>query len=121
MEINKIECHMPHLGVSDATRLQLLETLNANKEIYVPFRRWELHELPSLRNNKTELWSVKTSTSLEKPRFILIAFQTNKKDNSLANASYVDHASINNIKLHLNSDSYPYDKMNLQMNIKRYA
>lgn len=121
LEITKIEWHMPHVNVDDETRLKLLKTLNSNKPIYIPFRKWELHELPSLRNNKHDVWSIKTSTSLEKPRFVIIAFQTDKRDKASADASKFNHASIVNIKLHLNSDSYPYDNMNLQMNIKRYA
>lgn len=121
MDISKIEWRVPHIAVNDSTRLNILKTVNNNKPIYIPFRSWDLQELPTLRNNKKDVWSVKTSTNLEKPRFVIVAFQTNRRDNVKTNASQLDHASINNIKLHLNSESYPYNNLNLQMNIKRYT
>lgn len=121
MEITKVEWHVPHIEVNDETRLKLLKTLNNNKPLYVPFRKWQLHLLPSLRANKTDIWPVKTSTNLERPRFVIVAFQTNKRDNIHENASHFDHVSLTNLKLHLNAQSFPYDKMNLQMSDKRYT
>jgi hypothetical protein len=119
--ISKIEWHIPHIAVNDEIRLKLIQTLSVNKPIYLPFRRWELHELPSLRQTKTDIWPVKTSTSLEKPRYVIVGFQRGKREHLHADATDFDHASLANIKLHLNSESYPYDKMHLQMNIKRYT
>lgn len=107
LTIDRIEWHVPHVVVNDEIRLKLLKTLNGNKSIYLPFRRWELFELLSLRKTKTDIWPVKTSTNLEKPRYVIVAFQTNRKDNLNADASKFDHSSITNLKLHLNADSFP--------------
>ncbi|KAK9700790.1 hypothetical protein QE152_g31023 [Popillia japonica] len=48
-------------------------------------------------------------------------FQTARKDSLTADASKFDHASLTNLKLHLNADSFPYDNMNLQINENKYA
>lgn len=120
-DIEKIEWHLPHIRVNDETRLQLLKTLNDNKTIYIPFRKWELYELPALRKTKTDIWPIKTSTNMEKPRHAIVAYQTDRRDKLTADASKFDHASITNIKLHLNAEGYPYDKMNLAMDEKKYA
>ncbi|KAK9751733.1 hypothetical protein QE152_g4863 [Popillia japonica] len=87
----------------------------------MPFRKWELFELPSLRKTKTDVWPIKTSTNLEKPRYVIVTFQTARKDSLTADASKFDHASLTNLKLHLNADSFPYDNMNLQINENKYA
>lgn len=121
IEIDKVQWHMPHISVNDSTRLKLLNSLKSNKPIYIPFRKWELYTLPALRNTKTDIWPVKTSTYLEKPRYVLIAFQRNKKDNYKADASDFNHASITNLKLYLNSVMYPYDNMNINMDQKLYT
>ncbi|KAK9707751.1 hypothetical protein QE152_g27656 [Popillia japonica] len=121
LDIDKIEWHVPHISVNDEIRLKLLKTLNSNKSICIPFRKWELFELPSLRKTKTDVCPIKTSTNLEKPRYVIVAFQTARKDSVTADASTFDHASITNLKLHLNADSFPYDNMNFQINENKYA
>lgn len=120
-DIEKVEWHVPHIGVNDEVRLKLLKTLNSNKPIYIPFRKWELYELPALRKTKTDIWPIKTSTSLEKPRYAIIAYQTDRKDKLTVDASKFDHMLITNVKLHLNANSYPYDNMNLAIDDKKYA
>lgn len=121
IEIEKIEWHVPHITVNDKARLKLLHALRENKSIFIPFRKWELYELPSLRATKNDIWPIKTSTNLEKPRYVIVGFQHKRKDNYLKDSSDFDHSAITNIKLYLNSESYPYTAMNLNMGQKRYA
>ncbi|KAK9731985.1 hypothetical protein QE152_g13197 [Popillia japonica] len=105
IEIQKIEWYIPHISVSDEMRLKLMEAFHIDKPIYISFRKWELYKLPSLRNTRTDIWPVKTSTNLEKPRYVILAFQHKRKDNFLADTSSFDHSSIENIKLYLNSEN----------------
>nr|XP_022911174.1 uncharacterized protein LOC111422202 [Onthophagus taurus] len=121
IEIDKIEWHVPHVTVNDETRLQLLSSLRDNKPVYIPLRKWVLYELPALRKTKTDIWPVKASTNLEKPRYVIIGFQNNRKDNFKQDDSICDHSSITNIKLYLNAENYPYNAMNIEMNEKRYV
>lgn len=121
IEIEKLEWHVPHISVNDEIRYKLLDAIQHNKTINIPFRRWELYELPSLRNTKTDIWQIKSSTNMEKPRYALIAFQNERKDNFKKDSSLFDHSKITNIKLYLNSENYPYNDMNIDMNDKRYA
>lgn len=119
--IDKIEWHVPHVSVNDEMRLQLLEGLRNDTKIYIPFRKWDLYELPSLRKTRVDVWPIKSTSSLEKPRFVIVAFQTKKKDNFLEDATSFDHSDIENITLYLNSENYPYTKMNLSMSNKKYS
>ena len=57
--------------------------MGENNPIIIPFRKWELYELPSLRPSNREIWSTKTLTNLEKPRFVIVAFQVNRKNNPI--------------------------------------
>src|SRR5204862_2650840 len=49
---------------------------------------------------------------IEKPRFVIVGLQTNRKDQSGKNSSHFDLCSLNNIKLYLNGTYYPYDPLN---------
>lgn len=119
--IDRIEWRVPHVLLSDESKLNMLGNINADKIISIPFRRWELHELPALRQTDRDIWAVKTSTSLEKPRYVIIAFQTNRKNIRANDCSEFDHCNIKNIKVHLNSESYPYDALNLDIAGGDYA
>lgn len=119
--INKVEWNVPHISVNDEARLKLLQTLQENNPIYIPFRKFDLYELPSLRTTTTDIWSIKSSTNLERPRYVIVALQTGKRDNVKESAVDFDHCNITNIKLYLNSESYPYDKLNLNFSEGRYT
>jgi hypothetical protein len=121
VKIDKIEWKVPHVSVEDNLKYKYLKALDKNKSIYITFRQWELHELPSLRNNTRDVWPIKTSTNLQKPRYAVIAFQNKRRDLPTADGSKFDHSSITNLKLHLNSWQWPYDSMNLNFALKQYG
>ncbi|XP_053598636.1 uncharacterized protein LOC128668856 [Microplitis demolitor] len=87
----------------------------------VNFRTWELNEYPLLPATSKHIWAVKTSTQLEKPRYVILGFQTAKKNDARKNASRFDHCTLRNVKLLLNSQSYPYGDLNLDINDNQYA
>ncbi|XP_018312909.1 uncharacterized protein [Mycetomoellerius zeteki] len=66
-------------------------------------------------------WAVKTATQLEKPRYVIFALQTGRKNIMSRDASLFDDCNLSNVKLYLNSEFYPYDNLNLDFGKKRYA
>jgi hypothetical protein len=121
ISIQKIIWRVPHIQVSDVERLRLLKVVDTNSELTIAFRAWELYEYPTLPKTEKHSWMVKSTTQLEKPRYIIIGFQTNRKNVLNANASQFDHCKLNNLKLFLNSEAYPYDSMNIKFSQKRIA
>lgn len=117
----KIEWLIPYIKVADQQKIQLLNYIAKDVAIPISFRAWELYEYPLLPATSKHIWTVKTSTQLEKPRYIIVGFQTARKNNLLANASHFDHCNIRDIKLFLNSQSYPYGNLNLDINRNQYA
>ena len=85
------------------------------------FRTWKLYEYPILPATSRHVWPIKTSNQLEKPRFILLAFQTNRKNQNNKNASRFDNCNIRNVKLFLNSQYYPYSDLNLNIPEGQYS
>ena len=79
------------------------------------YRSWDLYELPSLRKTKNDVWSVKTTTSLERPRHILLAFQDGDTPIKF------HHANINNIRIYLNALIFPYERWNLDFEKNLYS
>ena len=52
-------------------------------------------------------------TAPEKPRFIIVAFQTAKDGDQIKNPSTFDHVNLKNSYVTLNSDRYPAIDYNL--------
>nr|XP_012234650.1 PREDICTED: uncharacterized protein LOC105679297 [Linepithema humile] len=74
-----------------------------------------------LKNTTKHSWAVKAATQLEKPRYVIFALQTGRKNVLSENATQFDACKLTNVRLHLNSDFYPYDDMNLDFDRNRYA
>nr|UPO70844.1 hypothetical protein [Zygogramma bicolorata] len=121
LEITKIEWRIRHIVPEDRQKLKLLNRINknSNTKVKMAYRMWDLYELPSLRDTASDIWAVKTTNSLERPRFIIIGFQdTDNSENIAKDVTKFMHANINNIRLYLNSEVFPYERWNLDFDKK---
>ncbi|XP_050062956.1 uncharacterized protein LOC126552307 [Aphis gossypii] len=109
IELNKIIWKMPIIRVSDKEKIKLLKVLDSRKPVACAFRNWDLCEYPVLPQNTSHSWTVKSSSLLEKPRFALIGLQTDRKNNLFNPSGRFDHCYLKNLKVHLNSEVYPYE------------
>ncbi|RLU16498.1 hypothetical protein DMN91_010566 [Ooceraea biroi] len=78
-------------------------------------------EIELLKSTTKHSWTVKATTQLEKPRYVIFALQTGRKINLTRSITRFDDCKLTNVKLYLNSEFYPYDDMNLDFGKKRYA
>lgn len=106
--IRKVQWKIPHIQLSDRAKLSMLRYLDKKQTINVPFRSWELYEIPQLPEATKHIWSVKTATSLTKPRYVVVAFQSNRNNNVRNPSTYFDDCGVSNVKLFLNNDCFPY-------------
>lgn len=113
INISKIQWRVPHVQVSDSQRLTLLKYVEKQKPIQMSFRSWELYEYPALPQTTKHIWPVKTASQVNKPRYVILGFQTRRNNVISRNSSHFDHCNINDIKLYLNSECYPYESMNV--------
>lgn len=119
--LSKVEWLMPYVTLSDSHKIRLLNYLSRDKIVSMSFRSWELYEYPFVPETIRHVWTVKTSNYLEKPRFIILGFQTERTGRAASDASKFNHCDISNVKLYLNSQSYPYGDLNINMTHNQYA
>lgn len=119
--LNKVVWKIPHISVDDSERLKLLKIIEKGKSLFIPFRSFESYEYPELGKSRNVVWNLKTASKLEKPRYVILGLQKNRKHNIAVDASFFDHCKITNIKVILNSVAYPYDNLNLNFSKKNYA
>lgn len=119
--INKIVWRVPHVRVSDRDRINLLKLLEKDRAITIAFRNWDLYEYPLLPKTQKHTWSIKTSSQIEKPRFVIIALQTNRKNNAEMSMAEFDHCNIRDVRVFLNSSYYPYESLNIGFSNNQYS
>ncbi|XP_014478524.1 PREDICTED: uncharacterized protein LOC106746433 [Dinoponera quadriceps] len=121
VKLFKIQWRMPHVLLNDINKLSLLRTLENGRYVSMSFRSWDLYEFLLLENTTKHLCPVKTATNLEKPRYVIFALQTGRKNVMAENITQFDNCNLINAKLYLNSECYPYDDMNLDFAKRKYA
>ncbi|XP_026829600.1 uncharacterized protein LOC113562951 [Ooceraea biroi] len=73
------------------------------------------------KSTTAHTWAVKAATQLEKPRYVIFALQTGRRNIATKDASLFDECNLSNVKLFLNSEFYLYDDMHLDFTKNRYA
>lgn len=121
IKLNKVLWRMPFIEVSSEERLRLAKIVKEDKGLYLPFRSWDLYEYPELPQSTKHTWTVKTTTELEKPRYVIVAFQTDRRNNVLKSSSEFDTCDLRSLKLYLNSDVYPYENLNVDFSKNAYS
>lgn len=120
IKLTKVLWKIPHIHADDVTKLSLLSTYNSNKPITMAYKKWGLSYFPNLGKSLQGVWTIKSSSQLEKPRYIIFGFQTGRAGVHNKNSSQFDHLKLRNLKVYLNSESYPYENMNLEITKKKY-
>lgn len=122
VEVKNIAWYIPFVEPSDQHKLSLLNILNSYKTLTIPFRTRELYDYPAVPTNvNTFNWPIKTSTHLERPRFILFALQIDRSESLTKKASEFDHGNLRNVRAYINSEVYPYTALNVNFEEFKYA
>lgn len=121
LAITKLCWRVPHLTVAIPQELALTKIIDKNTDILLTFRSWELVEYPELLEATRHNWPVKTSTKVETPRHVILAFQKDKRGNLKKDMSKFDHCDLRNVNVYLNSERYPYGDLQLDFKNNRFA
>lgn len=110
-EITKLQWRVPYVTVANVQDISLNRMQNENKPLPIPFRTWQIHEYPALKTTTTHVWNVKTTSQMEKPRYVALAFQTDRKNNITKDMAQFDLCNLHNVRLYLNGQWFPYDNL----------
>lgn len=121
IKVSKLEWKMPHITLADNVKLHMNSFISKNKQLKIQHRSWDLYEYPELPETTSHVWSVKTVSHLNKPRYVLVGFQHNSINNKTADASKFNVVRVNGVRLHLNSSVYPYHMHELDIGGGRFS
>ncbi|XP_065645533.1 uncharacterized protein LOC136076003 [Hydra vulgaris] len=112
VNLDKISLFIPHVIPSDLERVNLYKSIESKVTLPVTFRARQCDTI-TLPQSTTFSWRLSVKTSPEKPRYIIVGFQTNKDENQEVNSSIFDHCDLKNMYIMLNQEKYPAADYNL--------
>jgi len=112
LEMTNITWKIPHVTPSDFVKIKMYDIIISAVNLPIAFRSWDSYVNPKLGFGSQHSWNVKSSANREKPRFALIGFTLNGE--LITN-------NLSNLKVHLNSESFPYDNLNVDFSKNQYA
>ena len=77
--LSRIAWMLPHVHLSDKHRMGILDVVSKDKAATLPHRSCDFYEYSLLPATPKIIWTVKTTSQLEKPRYLVIGFQINRK------------------------------------------
>ncbi|XP_065679090.1 uncharacterized protein LOC124814492 [Hydra vulgaris] len=105
VNITRISLMMRRATPSDVANLQLVKIIKSQETLDMGFRSRFL-DRTNVPQNTTFDWRLGLRTT-EKPRYILVSFQTNREGNQEQNSSIFDHCDLKNMWIELNEERYP--------------
>lgn len=120
IQLNRVIWKCPHVSVRDDLRLHLLTQYRKNVPINMTFRKWSLSYYPSIPLSREGSWSLRTASNIEKPRYIILGFQTARDNDVSKDPSCFDPQTLTDIRVYLNSEAYPYEQLSIDFNKKQY-
>ena len=104
--LSKLAWSVPIVQPNDVRKVNLYKSIASNNLIPLsfPMRQCETFTVPQATST---VWRLGVSSAPEKPRWVLIGLQTDKRDSQVRNAALFDHCNLTNMQVVLNHSRYP--------------
>jgi hypothetical protein len=120
VNLTKLIWMMPQIIPNDFAKLKLYKQIESKIELPIAFRQRQMDKISLPTDATTFSWRLLTTTI--RPRYIVVAFQTDKDNNQDKNPSTFNHCNLFNIRAVLNSENYPGGTdLNLNFTTNKYA
>lgn len=121
IKITNMVWQVPFVEPNDQLRLEMMKIIKNDTLVTIPFRNWGLYTYPTLPKTKAMTWPIRTVSSMERPRFIIVGFQTNRENQAAKDNGEFDNCDIKNVTAYLGSERYPYINYNCDFARHSYA
>lgn len=107
--LSDIRWVIPRVTPSAEMRTKLLKSVTDKKVFPMSFSGRNDERTIVTQNVQSYEWMINRSAGIEKPRWIIVGFQTSKNRTQEQNPAVFDHINITNASVSLNGEKYPAD------------
>ena len=119
VRLEKIAWSIPYAKPSLQAENELLKIINNDKIRLEAVFRDRICEKQSVPQSTNFSWRLGNSKA--KPRYVIVAFETDRDNSQIANPSVFDHCNLNRVHMMLNQDQYPAVDYNLSFPDQQFA
>ena len=107
-EITHISWRVPFITLGAKESMAVARLIQNHAVLQIPFRSWTVFENAKMKQTTSDTWQLSTTSKLEKPRFVIFGFQTERKSIETASASEFDHCNLTDVKVYIDNQVFPY-------------
>jgi hypothetical protein len=119
IDITKISWHMPQVQMTPEYLAGMRKLIEQKVTLPLAFRA-RTTEQTTLTQTQNYTWRLSVTGGIEKPRWIIVGFQTNKLDSQQQNPAIFDNLNLKNAHVTLNSERYPKSEIMADFNRNEY-
>ncbi|XP_065653099.1 uncharacterized protein LOC136080409 [Hydra vulgaris] len=112
VNLDKMLLFIPNVIPSDIEKINFYKTIESKVTLLVSFHARQCDTISEPQSTRFS-WILSVKTSPEKPRKIIVGFQTNKDGNQELNPLIFGHCDLKNMYTMLNEERYPAVDYNL--------
>jgi hypothetical protein len=119
--LRKMIWRVPQIQLEKTARAEMLKIVTEKKKVPIHFsaRSSQMTNIPATVTSYD--WSLPAKGGVEKPRWILIGFQTAKHETQVQNTAVFDHLNLQRSYISLNSQNYPLTEVLTNFTLNQYA
>ena len=106
VDITHISWEMPELGLSPEYLAAMRSLIESKVTIPLAFRARSSEQI-TVSQTRNFTWRMSVTGGVEKPRWIVVAFQTDRSETQEQNPAVFDNLQLTNAYITLNSERYP--------------
>ena len=106
VDITHISWEMPELGLSPEYLAAMRSLIESKVTIPLAFRARSSEQI-TVSQTRNFTWRMSVTGGVEKPRWIVVAFQTDRSETQEQNPAVFDNLNLTNTYITLNSERYP--------------
>ena len=110
--LEKVSWFIPHVLPADAEKFQLYKSIESKAHLPVAYRMRQCDSI-SVPQSTSFTWRLSVKSSPEKPRYVIVGFQTLRDGDQEKNSSVFDSVDVRNMYVMLNSTRYPVVDYNI--------
>jgi hypothetical protein len=120
VRLNKVTWFVPHVIPSVAQKVILYKKIEGKLSIPIGFRSLQCDSRDVAGINDLS-WRLSVKSGTERPRWLIVGFQTNRSSNRSVTPAIFDHVNLQNIYATINNNRYPIMDLDLDFASGRHT
>ena len=120
IRLNKVSWFVPHVIPSTVQKVALYKKIEEKITIPVGFRSLQCDSC-DVAGIVDLSWRISVKSGTEKPRWLIIGFQTNRSNNHGNSPAVFDHVNLQNIYATINNNRFPITDLDLNFTSGRHT